>query len=30
VIDEKGVLRRKFVSAQVWTSPEILDYLGKL
>jgi peroxiredoxin len=30
VIDEKGVLRRKFVSAQNWTSPEILDYLSKL
>jgi thiol-disulfide isomerase/thioredoxin len=30
VIDEKGVLRRKFVSAQNWTSPEIVDYLSKL
>jgi peroxiredoxin len=30
VIDRQGVLRRKFVSAQNWTSPEILDYLGKL
>jgi cytochrome c biogenesis protein CcmG/thiol:disulfide interchange protein DsbE len=30
VIDRDGVLRRKFVSAQDWTSPEILDYLGKL
>jgi cytochrome c biogenesis protein CcmG/thiol:disulfide interchange protein DsbE len=30
VIDEKGVVRRKFVSAQNWTSPEILDYLAKL
>ena len=30
VIDRKGILRRKFVSAQNWTSPEILDYLGKL
>jgi peroxiredoxin len=30
VIDQRGVLRRKFVSAQDWTSPEILDYLGKL
>jgi cytochrome c biogenesis protein CcmG/thiol:disulfide interchange protein DsbE len=30
VIDGGGVLRRKFVSAQNWTSPEILDYLGKL
>jgi cytochrome c biogenesis protein CcmG, thiol:disulfide interchange protein DsbE len=30
VIDSGGTLRRKFVSAQNWTSPEILDYLGKL
>ena len=30
VIDSRGILRRKFVSAQNWTSPEILDYLGKL
>jgi cytochrome c biogenesis protein CcmG/thiol:disulfide interchange protein DsbE len=30
VIDQRGILRRKFVSAQNWTSPEILDYLSKL
>jgi cytochrome c biogenesis protein CcmG/thiol:disulfide interchange protein DsbE len=30
VIDRQGVLRRKFVSAQNWTSPEIVGYLGKL
>jgi cytochrome c biogenesis protein CcmG/thiol:disulfide interchange protein DsbE len=30
VIDRRGVLRRKFVSAQDWTSPEIVDYLSKL
>ena len=30
VIDRQGILRRKFVSAQNWTSPEILDYLNKL
>jgi len=30
VIDKNGIVRRKFVSAQNWTSPEILDYLGKL
>ncbi len=30
VIDRQGILRRKFVSAQNWTSPEILDYLSKL
>lgn len=30
VIDRKGIVRRKFVSAQNWTSPEILDYLSRL
>ncbi len=30
VIDRNGILRRKFVSAQNWTSPEITDYLRKL
>jgi len=30
VIDRQGVVRRKFVSAQEWTSPEIVDYLSKL
>jgi peroxiredoxin len=30
IIDRNGILRRKFVSAQNWTSPEILDYLSKL
>ena len=30
VIDRQGVLRRKFVSAQVWTDPEIVDYLSRL
>jgi peroxiredoxin len=30
VIDRNGILRRKFVSAQDWTTPEILDYLSKL
>jgi cytochrome c biogenesis protein CcmG/thiol:disulfide interchange protein DsbE len=30
VIDRNGILRRKFVSAQDWTSPEIVDYLSKL
>jgi cytochrome c biogenesis protein CcmG, thiol:disulfide interchange protein DsbE len=30
VIDRDGVLRRKFVSAQNWTSPEIMDYLSRL
>jgi cytochrome c biogenesis protein CcmG, thiol:disulfide interchange protein DsbE len=30
VIDRQGILRRKFVSAQDWTSPEITGYLSKL
>ena len=30
VIDRQGVLRRKFVSAQNWTSPEIISYLKHL
>ena len=30
VIDRNGVLRRKFVSAQNWTNPEIVDYVRKL
>ena len=30
IIDRQGVLRRKFVSAQNWTSPEITSYLSKL
>ena len=30
IIDRNGILRRKFVSAQNLTSPEILDYLSKL
>ena len=30
VIDRQGILRRKFVSAQDWTDPEIVDYLSKL
>ncbi len=30
VIDRQGMLRRKFVSAQNWTSPEIMEYLSKL
>jgi len=30
IIDRKGILRRKFVSAQDWTSPDILNYLSKL
>jgi cytochrome c biogenesis protein CcmG, thiol:disulfide interchange protein DsbE len=30
IIDRQGMLRRKFVSAQNWTSPEIIDYLNRL
>jgi len=30
VIDRQGVLRRKFVSAQHWTNPEIEKYLSHL
>ena len=30
IIDRQGVLRRKFVNAQNWTSPEIMGYLSKL
>lgn len=30
IIDRNGILRRKFVSAQVWTSPEITGYLARL
>jgi cytochrome c biogenesis protein CcmG, thiol:disulfide interchange protein DsbE len=30
IIDRKGMLRRKFVSSQDWTSPEITSYLSKL
>jgi cytochrome c biogenesis protein CcmG/thiol:disulfide interchange protein DsbE len=30
VIDRQGILRRKFVSSQDWTSPEILNFLKQL
>lgn len=30
IIDSKGIIRRKFIGAQDWTSPEIIDYLTKL
>jgi cytochrome c biogenesis protein CcmG/thiol:disulfide interchange protein DsbE len=30
IIDRQGILRRKFISAQDWTSPEITGYLSKL
>jgi cytochrome c biogenesis protein CcmG, thiol:disulfide interchange protein DsbE len=30
IIDKQGILRRKFIGAQNWTSPEITRYLAKL
>jgi cytochrome c biogenesis protein CcmG, thiol:disulfide interchange protein DsbE len=30
VIDQHGIIRRKFIGAQNWTSPEILEYLRRL
>lgn len=30
IIDRKGVIRRKFIGEQNWTSPEILAYLAHL
>lgn len=30
VIDKDGVIRRKFIGATNWTSPEIVDYLNRL
>jgi cytochrome c biogenesis protein CcmG, thiol:disulfide interchange protein DsbE len=30
IIDKQGVLRRKFIGPQVWTSPEITSYLSKM
>ena len=30
IIDRNGILRRKFIGAQAWTSPEIMDYLKRL
>ncbi|MGC9225107.1 MAG: TlpA family protein disulfide reductase [Terracidiphilus sp.] len=30
VIDRKGIIRRKFVGSQEWTSPEIANYLKGL
>jgi cytochrome c biogenesis protein CcmG, thiol:disulfide interchange protein DsbE len=30
IIDRNGTIRRKFVGAVNWTSPEIVDYLNKL
>ena len=30
VIDRQGIIRRKFVGPQEWTSPEIVSYLNSL
>jgi cytochrome c biogenesis protein CcmG/thiol:disulfide interchange protein DsbE len=30
IIDKQGVMRRKFIGAQNWTSPEITGYLAKM
>ena len=30
LIDRNGIIRRKFVGAQEWTSPEIVNYLKSL
>ena len=30
IIDRRGILRRKFISSQDWTSPEIVSYLSRL
>ncbi len=30
IIDRQGVIRRKFIGAQDWTSADIVDYLNKL
>jgi peroxiredoxin len=30
IIDRQGVIRRKFIGAVDWTSPEVTDFLTKL
>jgi len=30
IIDRDGVMRRKFIGAVDWTSPDVADFLGKL
>ena len=30
IIDRNGIVRRKFIGAQDWTNPEIMNYLSKL
>ena len=30
IVDRNGIMRRKFIGAVEWTSPDIADFLGKL
>ena len=30
IIDREGIIRRKFIGPQNWTSPEIVSYLNQL
>ena len=30
IIDREGIIRRKFIGPQDWTSPDIVDYLNRL
>jgi thiol-disulfide isomerase/thioredoxin len=30
IIDRQGIIRRKFIGAQDWTNPEIVNYLKRL
>jgi peroxiredoxin len=30
IIDKDGIIRRKFIGATDWTTPDIVDYLNKL
>jgi cytochrome c biogenesis protein CcmG, thiol:disulfide interchange protein DsbE len=30
IIDPHGIIRRKFINSQDWTTPEIVEYLSKL
>lgn len=30
IIDRQGVVRRKFIGAAEWTSPEIVEFIGKM
>lgn len=30
IIDKQGILRRKFIGAQDWTSPSVMNYLSRM